>query len=172
MTFNLVKTEAALEKVGIQYCQFNIPLRTIPEIFLEGLTHDVLILNKLLKRHRCSHGRTIYFRRMNMTLKCLLQTQRMIMVENVHRLKELQKNINQYHQELNRKKKKQKRQPREEEEEWNLQQLKPTLTAGNNKTTAKVSVSQLTVLIEEFQKLIFSNFRILTISNFNNHRCR
>ena len=128
---------------------------TIPEIFLEGLTHDVLILNKLLKRHRCSHGRTIYFRRMNMTLKCLLQTQRMIMVENVHRLKELQKNINQYHQELNRKKKKQKRQPREEEEEWNLQQLKPTLTASNNKTTAKVSVSQLTVLIEEFQKLIY-----------------
>lgn len=130
---------------------------TIPEIFLEGLTHDILILNKLLKRHRCSHGRTIYFRRMNMTLKCLLQTQRMIMVENVHRLKELQKNINQYHQQLNRKKKKQKRQPREEEEEeeWNLLQQKPTLTATNDKTSAKVNVSQLTVLIEEFQKLIY-----------------
>mmetsp|Transcript_19441 Transcript_19441/g.22421 ORF Transcript_19441/g.22421 Transcript_19441/m.22421 type:complete len:479 (+) Transcript_19441:40-1476(+) len=127
----------------------------IPEIFLEGLSYDVSILHALLKRHRSSHGRTIYFRRMNMTLKCLKRQQKMIMVENVYRVKELQKNINQYHQELNRKKKLRQRHGTEEEEEWCLQPSHNNKTAAAAATTKTTrTVSKFSILVDELQKLI------------------
>ncbi|VEU34210.1 unnamed protein product [Pseudo-nitzschia multistriata] len=44
----------------------------VPEAYLEGLALETFLLETLLKRHRCSHGRTLYFRRMEMVLKKLL----------------------------------------------------------------------------------------------------
>ena len=79
----------------------------IPDAFLEGLALEVSILDALLQRHRCSHGRTIYFKRMQMALKPLLRhelestttiggkttttnlTKYLVLVDAVHRLRDL-----------------------------------------------------------------------------------
>lgn len=93
----------------------------IPDTLLEGLALDVSVLDALLKRHRCSHGRTIYFRRMEMVLNRLFVRSRKSMVENaVFRLKIVRKDLNQYHQEQNRKIMSRKRRYNDEEEQWDI----------------------------------------------------
>ena len=97
---------------------------SIPNILLDALKYDVSILDSLLKRHRSSHGRTIYFRRMKMTVKCLMEQQQqqqttitIPVVEHVYRLKEFMTNVNRYVQELKRKEKRRQRYRNEQEEE-------------------------------------------------------
>lgn len=128
----------------------------IPETYLEGLALDVSILDALLKRHRCSHGRTIYFRRMNMTLNRLLRREnhqgrivrkKIVVADAVYRLKDLQKNINDYHQEQNRKRMSKKRWHDEKEERWDLQSL-------HKKATSAAPSSKSELIGQEFQELI------------------
>lgn len=127
----------------------------IPEVFLEGLALDVSILDALLERHRCSHGRTIYFRRMSMTLNRLIRRERgndgslrkmMVVADAVYRLYDLQKNIIAYQQEQNPKStNSRKRRHNEGEEQWDLQSLH---------TKAKNLSSQPGLIEQEFQELV------------------
>lgn len=110
----------------------------VPEVYLEGLSLDAFILDALLKRHRCSHGRTIYFRRMKMVLNRLMlrreggaadvsKPKKETVVEDaLYRLADLQKTINGYQQEQKRKRASRKRRHNnneEEEEQWDLQSI-------------------------------------------------
>ena len=47
----------------------------VPRLLLEGLALDTSILQSLLKRHRCNHGRTLYYRRMEMALKSIRRSE-------------------------------------------------------------------------------------------------
>eukprot|EP00536_Pseudo-nitzschia_multiseries_P004764 jgi/Psemu1/10798/gm1.10798_g len=122
----------------------------VPEAYLEGLALETFVLEALLKRHRCSHGRTIYFRRMDMVRKRLTMTTTttnnnnnadrdgaerrsrsrtrptamVVVVDAVCRLEALQKDTNQYHREQNRKTASLKRRRQtEDDERWDLQTL-------------------------------------------------
>ena len=128
----------------------------IPEILLEGLALDVSILDALLKRHRCSHGRTIYFRRMSMTLNRLLRGEidsggtmrkKMVATDMVYRLNNLQKNIFAYNQEQKPKSTSRKRRHNEGEEKWDLQSLHKTAASATSSAPKKVIVQDLKTLI-------------------------
>jgi len=104
----------------------------VPEVYLEGLALETFVLENLLKRHRCSHGKTIYFRRMNMMRNRLMikgelsQEERQVTVveDALRRLDALQQEMNRYHQEQNRKSASLKRRRQtEEEERWDMQTL-------------------------------------------------
>jgi len=104
----------------------------VPEVYLEGLALETFVLENLLKRHRCSHGKTIYFRRMNMMRNRLVvkgdlsQEERQVTVveDALRRLDALQQEMNRYHQEQNRKSASLKRRRQtEEEERWDMQTL-------------------------------------------------
>ena len=135
----------------------------IPEIFLEGLAVDVSILDALLKRHRCSHGRTIYFRRMVMVLNGLLRridrrngTQRKVSViaDAVHRVKDLQKNLNEYQQEQRRKSFSRRRRHDREEEKWDLQSLKKGVTTTDAATRSTFIAQELRELVNLWTRTI------------------
>ncbi len=130
---------------------------TVPDILLEGLLLDVSILDALLKRHRCSHGRTIYFRRMSMALNRLLRRDRdsggtyrklIVVTDMVSRLDALQNNILDYNHEQKNKTTSRKRKHNEAEEKWDLRSLK-TKTGTN----APPTLTQL--VLKDFQELIW-----------------
>jgi hypothetical protein len=98
--------------------------------FLEGLALDVSILESLLKRHRTSHGRTLYYRRMAMAFKSVQSTYNILGA--VMRLEALQKEGNQYVQEEQRKKRRNKKKQKDEEQ-WSLE--KPTTSKEDSKWT-------------------------------------
>lgn len=128
----------------------------IPEILLEGLALDVSLLDALLKRHRCSHGRTIYFRRMSMTLNRLLRREsgshvtpkKMITITDmVYRLKILKESISEYGEDQNSKSTSRKRRHNEEEEKWDLQSLKRTSMTATPLSQTKKIAEELKALI-------------------------
>ena len=133
----------------------------IPEVYLEGLALDVSILDALLKRHRCSHGRTIYFRRMNMVLNRLLHRRKhqdeslsksIVVSEAVYRLKDLQKTIGDHLQEQNRENGSRKRRHNEKVEEmWDLRSLQKT--DGSSSVSSSLS-SRSGFILREHQDLI------------------
>ena len=126
----------------------------IPEVLLEGLALDVSILDALLKRHRCSHGRTIYFRRMSMTLNRLLQrekdnprkSKRMIAItEMAYRLNTLKETISERNKDQNLKGR--KRRHNKDEEKWDLQSLKKASSTVALSSPKKQIADELKMLI-------------------------
>lgn len=127
----------------------------VPEILLEGLLLDVSILDSLLKRHRCSHGRTIHFRRMSMALNRLIRRERdgsgahrklVVVADMVSRLDKLQNSISEYNQEQKNKSSSKKRPHNEAEEKWDLQSLKKTIAAN-------IPPSPTQLKIKDFEEL-------------------
>ena len=128
----------------------------IPEVLLEGLALDVSILDALLKRHRCSHGRTIYFRRMSMTLNRLLrrekgshgtQKKKITVTDMVYRLNTLKESISQYSEDQKPKSTSRKRRHNEEEEKWDLQSLKKTSTTVTSSSPTKHIAEEMKAII-------------------------
>lgn len=125
-----------------------------PKVLLEGLALEVSILDGLLKRHRCSHGRTIYFRRMSMTLNRLLQREKSIhgkpknmiaVTAMVYRLNALKENISDRKKDQNLKGR--KRRHNEDDEKWDLQSLKKASGTATALSPTKKIVDELKLLI-------------------------
>mmetsp|Transcript_10783 Transcript_10783/g.22987 ORF Transcript_10783/g.22987 Transcript_10783/m.22987 type:complete len:523 (-) Transcript_10783:420-1988(-) len=144
----------------------------VPEAFLEGLALETFVLESLLKRHRCNHGRTIYFRRMDMVLNRLLlagvvprgKRSMLVVTDAVHRLNDLQKDTIRYqNEERNRKSAGLKRRRRggqveEEEERWDIQSLllhekKSSEATGAGAGTARIA-EKLQALIRVWTRTI------------------
>jgi hypothetical protein len=91
-----------------------------------------MTLNRLLRREN-HHGRIV--------------RKKLVVADAVYRLKDLQNNINDYHQEQNRKRMSKKRRYDEEEERWDLQSL-------HKKSTSLAPPSESELIGQEFQELI------------------
>lgn len=57
-----------------------------PQLLFQALSLDSLVLESLLKRHRNSHGRTLYFRRMSMVVQAMRRWQPLSLEEELHAL--------------------------------------------------------------------------------------
>jgi hypothetical protein len=116
----------------------------VSQPFLEGFHLEVSVLQSLLRRHRTSHGRTLYYKRMEMALKPILSNY--IMLDVTSRLETLQRTVQQQHlQEQSRKRKIKGKSL--EDEEWSLMvPPKPDTTTINTETIQR--------LWNEFQMLV------------------
>jgi hypothetical protein len=74
-------------------------MTTIDNLF-QALSLDLSILEVLLKRHRCSHGRAIYFQRISMVLRA---TQRFNLLGTGELLERFERNSSEYSQQQKRK---------------------------------------------------------------------
>jgi hypothetical protein len=82
-----------------------------PDAVFEALSLDLSVLSALLKSHRYSHGRALYYRRMSMALKAI---QRHELMDFWVQLESFEANVNQWSHQRKRKKQ------RKEEEQWDL----------------------------------------------------
>jgi hypothetical protein len=82
-----------------------------PDAIFQALSLDLSVLAALLKSHRYSHGRTLYYRRISMALKAI---QRHELLDFWVQLESFETNINQWSHQRKRKKQ------RKEEEQWDL----------------------------------------------------
>ena len=92
----------------------------ISESFIQGFNLDVSIIQSLLKRHQCSHGKTIYYQRLQMTIKCIQK--KYDIINSINRLNVLKSDTNQYTQEQKRlqRKRSAKQHSAQQEEQWTL----------------------------------------------------
>lgn len=131
--------------------------------FRHGLTLDISILRALAARHRCNHGRTLYFRRIVMVLKCL--EQKYDVMDALSRLQALQNDVNVLHQERQRTAHRSQKRRREagpsqapsslegprEEEEWSLY---PTPAPAAAKGRYTLTSNTETRVVEELGQLM------------------
>jgi hypothetical protein len=100
--------------------------------FRQGLALDISVLQALIARHRCSHGRTIYFRRMGMVLKCLVvaNSNQYPVLDGLSRLQSLQNDVNKFHQDTIK-----------EEEKQQLERQRRRKQQQNHRSSRKQSFS-------------------------------
>jgi hypothetical protein len=135
---------------------------------LEGLELEISILRLLLKRHRTSHGRTKYYRRLMMTLKCLhIQPQTTkdnnkvvsLFCDAMVRLEALKEQATNLHQRntVVRKEKQLSKQPRpQQEEQWSLMKSssmnQPDTTTSTTQLVASTPLDSLSTLQQQQQQ--------------------
>lgn len=108
----------------------------VSQPFLEGFHLEVSVLQSLLRRHRTSHGRTLYYKRMEMALKPVLSNY--IMLDVTSRLETLQRNVQQQHLQEHSRRRKRKGKSLGDEE-WSLMvPPKPDTTTINTETIQRL----------------------------------
>ncbi|KAG7357515.1 hypothetical protein IV203_002203 [Nitzschia inconspicua] len=118
----------------------------VSQTFLEGLSLDVSLLQSLLRRHRTSHGRTLYYRRMDMAVRCLQTTYNV--VESTTRLETLTRTVRHQHHQRHQSRQKRKQRDMETDEEWTLRR------DNNNNNNNNENDESLSFLWQEFQALV------------------
>lgn len=112
------------------------------EHILQALSLDVSVLEHLLERHRNSHGRTVYFRRISMTL---IAIRRHKLFEFGSQFESLERCANHWIQSQKRKKE------RNEEEQWSM---KRGVTDEEEQSLKKEFSRVERMLIEYFPELL------------------
>ncbi len=121
-------------------CWIYMFVMTTVDNFFQALSLDISILQNLLKRHQCSHGRAIYFRRISMVLQA---TRRCQLLETGEHLQRFEQSAIEYCQA-------QKRKRNRKEDHWDSRR---SLTS--EQTALKIDYDSLQhICIESFPELL------------------